>query len=115
MVADSSVPVPIPVSTAEKICDACVRKVGTVKAKTIRAQDPLSKFGIEDKDAIEDLVNAIVNDKKIGAPSEGYKIPDPNKLHLKGSTTFAQLEDSVIASSQAKKAPSGAIAPEKQS
>jgi hypothetical protein len=113
MASDPSVLLPMPISTAEKICDACVRAVGTVK-DTIRAQDPLSKFGIEDKDAIEDLVNTIVNDEKIGVPSEGYNISDPNKLHLKNSTTFAQLEDTVIASSQAGKVSSGKSSAEKQ-
>jgi hypothetical protein len=99
MAAASSVPMPMALSTAEKICDACVRAVGTVKG-TIRAQDPLSKFGIEDGDGIEDLVDKIVNDEDIGVPSEKYKIPDANKLQLKGSTTFAQLAGAVVANSE---------------
>ena len=97
----ASVPMPMPGPTAETICDACVRAEGTVTGQ-IRAQDPLSKFGIEDDDSINDLIDRIVNDKKIGVPSKGYKIPDPNKLRLGGSTTFTQLESAVITNSQPK-------------
>jgi len=53
------------------------------------------KFAI-DSELILTLVDEIVNDKKIGVPSAGFKIPDPNKLVVKTSTKFFQLRDLLV-------------------
>lgn len=80
-----------------RICNACVIDVTGFKGE-ILAQDPLSKFGIDNANAINDLVNTIVNDATDGVPSANYTI-DPNALGLKSSTSFAQLEQMVVENS----------------
>ncbi|HLJ86531.1 MAG TPA: hypothetical protein VKZ53_06890 [Candidatus Angelobacter sp.] len=83
--------------TAERICLSCVRSVGKVVGK-IGGQDPISKFGIEDTSAIEDLVNRIVTDQDMGVPSAKHKV-DPNRLRVSSTTTFAQLEQMIVENS----------------
>jgi len=80
--------------TAGRICDACVRSAGNVHG-SIRAQDPMEMFGIEDSDAIETFVNLIASDRKIGVPSAGFQI-DPDALDVKKSTTFGELKQMVV-------------------
>jgi hypothetical protein len=86
-------PLPIDFGVAVRICTSCIRDVGTVRGN-ILAEDPLSKFGIEN-DLLEELVNTIATDPRDGVPSANFKI-NPNSLKIKSSTTVDELETLVI-------------------
>lgn len=87
---------PMDPAVAARICKACITDVGTVNGD-ILAEDPLSRFGIEN-DLLEELVNTITTDSRDGVPSANFKL-DPNKLKLKASTTVDEVETLIVANS----------------
>ena len=84
--------------TATKICGACIREISPGTGE-IHDTDPLKKFGIENPDDLETLVDLIVTDPRIGVPSVHEKIPDPNTLAISSDTTFAELIQLVVSNS----------------